>query len=98
MTDLRTETGFADMDGTRLYFEVAGEGHPLLLVHAGIADSRMWEDQFHIFAQQYKVIRYDMPGFGKSEVPLKPFSLHEEVAALLHFLHVEKAYVIGISL
>lgn len=36
---------WADVNGARLYYEVAGEGHPLVLIHAGIADSRMWDDQ-----------------------------------------------------
>ena len=44
-------TGFADVNGARLYYQVGGEGHPLLLLHAGVADSRMWDDQFSVFAQ-----------------------------------------------
>lgn len=90
-------TGFADVNGARLYYEVGGEGHSLLLLHAGVADSRMWDDQFSMFAQHYKVIRYDLRGFGKSAMPPGPFSGHEDVAGLLNFLNIEKAYVIGQS-
>ncbi len=93
----KPHTGFAEVNGTRLYYEVRGAGHPLLLIHAGIADSRMWDDQFDMFAQHYTVIRYDMRGFGKSAIPPGPFSSHEDVAGLLEFLNVEKAYVIGLS-
>ncbi len=46
----RRENGFAEVSAARLYYEIAGEGHQLLLVHAGIADSRMWDGQLAVFA------------------------------------------------
>lgn len=91
------ETGFLGAEGAKLYYEVAGTGHPLLLIHAGVADSRMWDDQFALFAQQYRVIRYDLRGFGKSEVPAGQFSNPEDIVNLLHFLQVQKTYIVGIS-
>jgi 3-oxoadipate enol-lactonase len=91
------ETGFLGNEGARLYYEVAGLGHPLLLIHAGVADSRMWDEQFSVFAQHYRVIRYDLRGYGKTEVPPGPISNHEDVANLLQSLHVEKAHLLGIS-
>ena len=39
-------TGFADVRGTQLYYEIAGSGPPLVLVHGGWVDSRMWDEQF----------------------------------------------------
>ena len=45
------ETGYLYVNGAKLYYEVAGEGHPLVFIHAGIADCRMWDDQFDFFAQ-----------------------------------------------
>jgi pimeloyl-ACP methyl ester carboxylesterase len=51
------ETGKADVNGALLYYEVAGEGEPLVLVHAGIADGRMWDEQVEPFARRYRVIR-----------------------------------------
>ena len=48
-------------NGARLYYEVAGEGHPLALVHGFTLDTRMWDAQFEMFAQHYRVIRYDLP-------------------------------------
>ncbi len=44
---------FANIAGARFYYEMAGEGRPLVLVHAGIADSRMWDEQFEVFARHY---------------------------------------------
>jgi 3-oxoadipate enol-lactonase len=95
MTDVHT--GFAEMDGASLYYEVTGGGHPLLLLHAGVADARMWDDQFAVFAQYYRVIRYDRRGFGRTVVSAAPFSNHDDAAHLLNSLGVENAYVVGVS-
>ena len=96
MKTLHIETGFLGTEGSRLYYEVAGEGFPLLLIHAGVADSRMWDEQFSVFAQHYRVIRYDVRGFGQSEVSAGPNSNHGDVADLFRHLHIEKAHIIGI--
>jgi 3-oxoadipate enol-lactonase len=97
MTELQSQTGFLDTQGAPLYYEVAGTGYPLLLIHAGIADSRMWDDQFQTFAQQYRVIRYDLRGYGRSEIPAGPFADHEDTFALLEHLGIRQAHVIAIS-
>lgn len=98
MAQLSVQTGFAEINGTQLYYEVAGAGHPLVLLHAGVADSRMWDEQFAAFAQHYRVVRYDQRGFGKSEVPVSAFRSHEELAQLFQRLGIASAYVVGISL
>jgi pimeloyl-ACP methyl ester carboxylesterase len=92
-----TETGTAEIGGARIVYEVAGAGHPLLLIHAGIADSRMWDDQWPAFGERYRTIRYDLPGYGHSQLPAGPAAIHEDVAALLRFLHVERTHIVGIS-
>ena len=97
MAELQPEAGFLNAQGAPLYYEVAGQGYPLLLIHAGIADSSMWDEQFHVFAERYKVMRYDLRGYGKSEFPAGLFANYEDAAALLKFLIVKKAHVIGIS-
>lgn len=97
MTGLPSETGFLTVQGAPLYYEVTGQGQPLLFIHAGIADSRMWDEQFLVFAQDYRVIRYDLRGFGKSQFPAGSFANYEDPAALLHSLNVEKTHVIAVS-
>src|SRR5215208_6198208 len=92
------ETGMAEVNGARIYYEVAGEGDPLVLVHAGIADSRMWEDQLMAFADRYRVIRYDMRGFGMTAMVDLPFSHHEDLRGLLDSLDVERAHLVGCSM
>jgi pimeloyl-ACP methyl ester carboxylesterase len=92
------ETGVADVNGALLYYEIAGDGEPLVLVHAGIADSRMWDVQVEAFAQQYRVIRYDLRGFGKTEMVERPYSHHEDLRALLDSLEVGRAHLVGCSM
>jgi pimeloyl-ACP methyl ester carboxylesterase len=97
VAEIHSQTGFLEAQGAPLYYEVAGQGYPLLLLHAGIADSRMWDEQFPEFARHYRTIRYDLRGYGQSPFPTEPFANHEDPAALLTFLGIEKAHVVGIS-
>ncbi len=94
---MQTQTGLAPVNGAQIYYEVAGAGQPLILLHAGVADSRMWDDQFGILAQTYRTIRTDLRGFGRSAMPAGRFSHHDDLAGLLDFLQVERAIVLGIS-
>lgn len=98
MSQTQPQSGFVDVNGATLHYEVAGSGHPLVLCHAGIADNRMWDDQFSLFAERYRVIRYDHRGFGQSSLPAGPFSWSEDLYGLLTHLGVEKAYVMGVSM
>ena len=68
-----TETAQAE-----LHYEVAGEGPPVVLVHEGIADSRMWEPQWTSFPPVHRTVRYDMRGFGRT--PISPGSFFERGA------------------
>ena len=58
--------GEADINGATLFYETSGEGDPLVSIHAGIADHRMWEAQVDDFSAHYRTIRHDMRGFGRS--------------------------------
>ena len=91
-------TGFAEINGAKLYYEMKGEGHPVVLIHGGLVDSRLWDDQFEQFAKYYKVVRYDLRCFGKSGMAQGPFSHIEDLQALLKYLKIERATVVGLSL
>ena len=94
---METKTGFAPINGAQIYYEVAGTGPPLVLLHAGVADGRFWDDQFATFARHYRTMRYDLRGFGRSAMPPGRFSQHDDLAGLLDFLAVEQAIVVGVS-
>ncbi|MCG8352974.1 MAG: alpha/beta fold hydrolase, partial [Chloroflexales bacterium] len=92
-----SQTGFATVHEAKLYYETAGQGDSILLLHAGVADSRMWDAQFEAFAQRYQIIRYDLRGFGRSLMPSGTFAHHEDVAGVLDFVGVDKTHVLGAS-
>lgn len=89
---------FAEVNGTRLYYEMAGQGPAVILVHGGLVDSRMWDDQMNDFSKQCQVVRYDLRGFGKSADALESFSHIEDLRALLEFLKIDRATIVGLSL
>lgn len=90
--------GYADIGEISLYYEFAGKGPPFVLLHGGLGDNRMWEDQFEFFSQDFKVIRYDARGFGRSQVPDKPYFPYRDLRTLLKSLQIEKAHVMGLSM
>ena len=83
---------------TQVYYEVTGEGPPLVLVHSGGFDRRLWDEQFFGFADRHTVIRYDVRGHGESPPPTKPYSDVEDLYSLLQWLNIGKAHVVGLSL
>ncbi|QBD75788.1 alpha/beta hydrolase [Ktedonosporobacter rubrisoli] len=93
------QSGLAEINGTTLYYEVAGAGHPFVLAHGHLLDRRSWDEQFAVFAQRYRVIRYDQRGFGDSGLITKgkPYSDRQDLYELLTFLGVERAYLMGVS-
>ncbi|OGO66504.1 MAG: hypothetical protein A2030_01370 [Chloroflexi bacterium RBG_19FT_COMBO_50_10] len=97
MTTEHFISGYAPAYKGQLYFEAAGSGIPILLIHAGVADSSMWDEQFNLFSQSYRVIRYDTRGFGKSRTETTEFSNRQDILDLFKHLGVERACVIGIS-
>ena len=96
---MHRQSGFAEVNGTRIYYEVAGSGHPLVLIHGFTLDARMWDDQFETFAQYCQVIRYDMRGFGKSAFPVpgESYTHADDLKALLEHLGIAHAYVLDRS-
>ncbi len=95
------QKGFAEVNGTMLYYEVAGEGHPLVLNHGGLVDNHLWDSQFEEFAQHFKVIRYDIRGFGDSgtlKSGMESYSMDQDLYSLLQFLGIEKTYILGLSM
>ena len=95
----KTYSGFAEINGSKTYYEVAGEGHPLVLVHGFSLDTRMWDDQWDVFAEGYRVVRYDVRGFGQTApTGSMPYSRSDDLAALLDHLDIESAHIVGLSM
>ncbi|PJI08086.1 MULTISPECIES: alpha/beta fold hydrolase [Clostridium] len=90
--------GFAKVNNTRLYYEVTGKGETIVLIHSGLTDLRQWDDQFDFLGKHFRVIRYDIRGFGKSDISNKSFSHFEDLKALFDYLNIKKAHLIGVSM
>src|ERR1041385_5575360 len=89
---------YADIKDVRLYYERVGDGSDVVLVHAGCADRRMWEGQFSALAQHYRVLRYDMRGYGNSTLSTNPFSNRDDLYRLFEFLGIRQAHFIACSI
>lgn len=90
--------GFLTVNGARLWYEDTGSGKAVTLVHAGIADHRQWDEQIPALAAHYRVIRYDMRGFGESDMPKGAASLADDIGGVLDALGVERTALIGCSM
>ena len=90
--------GTANVNGTRLYYETAGSGPPVVLLHGGNLDSRMWDDQLPFLAKSFTVTRYDIRPYGRSALTEKGFSSVDDLAALMDVLGITRASLVGLSL
>ena len=92
------QSQFVPINGCDYYVELAGSGPPVVLLHAGIADSRMWDTQFHAFAAGHSVLRYDQPGYGRTAPTPGPFTPREDLRGLLNHLGWARASLVGCSM
>jgi 3-oxoadipate enol-lactonase len=92
-----SNTGFVDVGGGRLYYESAGSGPPLLLIHGGLGSLRMWDHQVPAWSERFQVIRFDTRGFGRTETDEVEFSNRADAVAVLEHLGHESAFVVGQS-
>lgn len=86
----RTRSGLA--------YEVAGSGPPVLLLHAGLMDRRMWDPQWSQLATRFTALRFDARGFGASSDPTGAYSLHGDALDVLDSFGIERAAVVGASM
>jgi 3-oxoadipate enol-lactonase len=82
---------------TDLWYDQTGEGSPILLIHEGVVDSRLWDPVLPLLADRHRVIRYDQRGFGRSPAHDGPYSLVEDLTSVLDAAGVEQAALVGAS-
>ncbi|MCW5722294.1 MAG: alpha/beta hydrolase [Devosia sp.] len=88
------EIGGATVSGVEL-----GEGLPVVFLHAGVCDSRMWREQMQAVADAgWHAIAYDRRGYGETESPDEPFSHLDDLEAVLDALDIHAALFVGCSL
>ena len=88
--------------GVTHYYEQAGEGLPLVLIHGAFADARIWHPQWPYFSARYRVMRYDLRGSGRTGPSSLPHytmaTFADDLAALLDALAVESPSLCGLSM
>lgn len=88
------QSGLADVNGASLYYELAGSGASIIMLHAGIADCRMWDCEFQAFARSHRALRYDMRGYGRSLPVDGEFNLQDDLEALLATLDIPPPFIL----
>ena len=94
---------YVSVDGVNLYYEVTGEGYPLVWAHEFAGDYRSWESQVRFFARRYQVITYNARGYPPSDVPEDVAAYSQEQAvedlrALLAHLGIQQGHIGGLSM
>jgi len=93
------ETGIARFGQSEIYYEVTGSGEPtIVLIHGGLLDRRMWDEQFELLAKTNRVLRYDAGAHGKSTLPPDAYWDHADLRELLTTLGIDRAVLVGLSL
>ena len=87
-----------EVSGARLWYDEAGSGPALLLLHGGLGDSGLWEPVVPLLAERFRVIRTDLRFFGRSAGPAAPWSWIDDIVGVLDALEVERAALVGLSL
>jgi 3-oxoadipate enol-lactonase len=90
--------GRVTLPGTWLYYEEVGSGPPVVLLEGGNLPLGMWDDQVPALASRYRVVRYDVRGFGRSGPYAGPYEAQDDLRALLDTLGVRRAHLVGLSL
>lgn len=93
MTTHQVKSGFVNNGSARLYYETAGSGSPFAMIHAGVADNRLWNNEFAYFANSHRVLRHDMRGYGKSEPVDGEFNHMADLVAVLDALEFHEPLI-----
>jgi 3-oxoadipate enol-lactonase len=89
---------FVDVEGGKIYYEDCGTGdEALVLLHDGVVHSAVWDDVWPAFCKNFHAIRYDRRGFGRSPAATSWYSETDDLFALLRYLRVHQAMLVGSS-
>lgn len=90
--------GFVELGDVDMYYRERGMGQPVVLVHAGIADGRMWGPQLERLSTRYRVVVPDLRGFGRTPMAKTSFSYTDDLVALCAALEIDRAAFVGASM
>lgn len=93
-----SNAGDIKVTGGTIHYEESGNGPPVILLHGGQLDRRMWDGLVSELVKSYRVIRYDIRGFGQSTDPVVPYADYDDLFTLFSSLHIARASLVGLSL
>ena len=94
------QSGFAPVNGIRIWYATFGRGEPVVMLHGGLANSNYWGHQVRALQQRYQVIVMDSRGHGRSSRNEQPYGydlMASDVLALMDHLGIRKAAIVGWS-
>lgn len=96
----QSENGIAQVNNTKLWYEVTGSGDPIVFIHGNFGDHRHWDFQVGPLSDEYKIIRYDVRGYVESAIPDSEeyYRDCDDLKALMDYLGIEKAHICGLSM
>ena len=95
--DIKVDSNYINVDGGKLFYEIAGKGENIVLLHDGMVNREIWDEQFPLLAKYYRVVRYDRRGYGKSSDPQAPYSDIDDLNELFVSLNIDRAILFGMS-
>jgi 3-oxoadipate enol-lactonase len=90
-------SGYVSVSNDKIFFESAGSGNVIILIHDGLVHRELWDNQFSYFSKNFKVIRYDRRGYGNSFPAIGTYSNLDDLDALFTQLKIDSACLIGSS-
>ncbi len=93
-------SGYAPVNGIKIWYAVFGHGKPVILLHGGLANSNYWGNQVPVLAKHYEVIVMDSRGHGRSTRNEQPYGydlMASDVIGLMDYLKIQKAAIVGWS-
>jgi len=91
------QAGFLPVSNGKIHYEVSGTGPGTVFIHAAIADRRMWNREFGVYARDSTVARFDVRGLGRSPPATAPYSDVDDLLAVVDAAGIDRATVIGCS-
>jgi pimeloyl-ACP methyl ester carboxylesterase len=92
------QSGSVAVEKAKIYYDVAGNGSAVILIHGGLLTKEMWDGSFEKLARQYRVVRYDARNHGLSGSEEATFAHFADLKALMDGLKINKAVIMGLSL
>jgi pimeloyl-ACP methyl ester carboxylesterase len=96
-----SKTGYAPVNGLKMYYEIHGSGEPLVLIHGGVVGITMFGPNVEALAKGRQVIAVELQGHGHTadiDRPMSCEAMADDIAALIQYLGLQKADVMGYSL